>query len=269
MKSKLLMLVNLLILAVLALTGCQAGGSVAVASREVQEYWADTVALENATEADWRAMLSGNSERFQMIKNENPLIGICFGEAGDAVNNAVSGRYDQRDAEGRPTGNVDANLLLNALVVTEDTPEFEECQKLTTKIANDITAWRLANIDAWNKIWDDKENLDTAYYGELGRALANQLLAFAGSEFMKTDLATKFAPPRVWMPTFNLEAFVSDKDQCAAFEEDYPGQAKWSNSLGRCQLIGQAAYDLIFRGILAAEVLDSVDTGVDQMDPLK
>lgn len=268
MKHRLSKLVSSLFIVSMLLSACGAPGATGVAISEVQTYWANTVTMENHAEADWLSMLTTRSEGFQNVVSQNPLIDKCFVDSAQALEDAVSGRYDTKSEQGQPTGNVQAGLLLDALSINENYPDLSVCQGLVTKIANDITTWRLKNIDMWNKIWDDKQGLDTQYYGELGRALANQLLQYAGTEFMKSTLAQQFAPPKIWFPTFNLEAFVTDPDQCNAFITDYPGQARWSNSLKRCQLIGQAAYDIIFRPILSSTTLNEVNTGVDSSNPV-
>ena len=202
------------------------------------------------------------------IKNQNPLIDRCFKLSDQTLRDIVSGRYDTRDAQGKPTGQVNPSLLGNVLVVNENYPDISECQRLITKIANDTTAWRMKQIDQTNKIWDDKQTLDTLYYGEVGRAIANELLARAGAEFLKTDLAKQFAPPKVWYPTFNLEdSHIDNQAQCQDFINYYPGQAIWNPAIKRCHLIGQAAYDFIFRPITAPEVQNVINSGSDNLNP--
>jgi hypothetical protein len=265
--SRLFPQLILLFLAIALLTsGCGAPGAAKVTLQEVETYWASTVAIENRAEADWLAMLTRRSEGLQNLKNQYPLIDVCF-TGVQAMEDVVTGRYDKRTEDGQPTGVVDPQLMINAQLVNENYPDQTVCQELVFKIASDTTAWRLGNIDAFNKIWDDKEDLDRKYFGELNAALVNQLLQYAGTEFMKTDLATHFAPPKVWFPTFNLEAFVTDETQCGYFTEDFPGQARWVRSTNRCQLIGQAAYMIIFQGIFAPEIFNEVNTGVDQSEP--
>jgi hypothetical protein len=262
-------LLYLILIATLALAGCGAPGSASVALREVQDYWEQTVALENLAEADWLAMVTARSEYMRMIQNQLPIAFQCYKNSGDVFQQALEGRYDNVDPTGRSTGEVNTPFMMQALVVNENYPNLDKCQGIDAKMADAVVVWRTKNVDNANKLYDDKQDLDTKYYGDLGRALAVKLLQLAGDEFMKSEYAARFQPPRVWFPTFNLQAFVTDKAQCYAFAEEYPGQAVWSNSLQRCDLIGAAAYAIIFRPILAQATLNEINTGVDESNPVE
>lgn len=271
MKNKLFTLGSILVLMTLLLSACGAPGSAEVLLKQVDDHWSQTVAMENDAEAQHLLIFTNMSERFQALKIKYPLLDQCYANWGDTAEQVVAGRYDTNAGSESepPSGVVDMGKLINALVVVEDTPEgLELCNQQLMNYGDEVTAWRLSQIDMFAKLWDQKADLDTQYYGELARALAVQLLQKAGTEFMKTDLAAHFAPPKIWYPTFNLEARLYDAQQCADFVAYYPGQAVWNPALKECKLIGQAAYDVIFRPILAAEVRDVINTGVDDLNPI-
>lgn len=259
------------LLALAVLAACGVPGSGGVALKEISDHWSATVAIENDGEAQHKLIFTNMSERFQALKIKYPLLDSCYANWSEAATEVVAGRYDTNAGSTTepPSGTVNMPALINALVVTEDTPEgLELCNKQVQDYGAEVTTWRLSNIDLFAKLWDIKADLDGMYFGQIGRALAVQLLQYAGTEFMKTDLAAHFAPPKVWFPTFNLEASIYDRTQCDDFIAYYPGQALWNPAVKECKLIGQAAYDVIFRPVLAAEVRETINTGIDDLNPI-
>lgn len=271
MKTNFYRLLVLFVLTSIVLTSCGAPGAVKVAIKEVDDHWSQTALTENEAEAQKNLINSNTSGRFLALKIKYALLEQCYVNWGDTAEQVVAGRYDTNAGSTTepPSGVVDTGKLINALVVVEDTPEgLELCNQQLMNYGDEVTTWRLSEIDMFAKLWDLKVDVDTLYTGELARAIAVQLLQKAGTEFMKTDLAAHFAPPKVWYPTFNLEAHIYDPALCQEFVAYYPGQAVWNPALKDCHLIGQAAYDVIFRPVLAAEVRNVNDTGVDDLNPI-
>lgn len=271
MKKQLFNLGSLIVIATLLLTSCGAPGAAKVAIAEVDKHWSQTVTMENDVEAQDLLIDTNMNERFSALKIKYPLLPQCYKNWEEAATGVVAGRYDTNAGSTTepPSGVVDMAKLNNFLVVVEDTPQgLELCNQNLMNYGDEVTAWRLSQIDLFAKLWDMKSDLDTQYYGELGRALAVQLLQKAGTEFMKTDLAAHFAPPKVWYPTFNLEARVYDQGLCGEFADYYPGQASWNPAMKQCHLIGQAAYDKIFSPLLAPEIRDVNDTNIDDLNPI-
>ncbi len=259
-----------LVLTLLAACG-GAPGSIQVGLKEISDHWSATVSMENGAEAQDKLIFTNMSERFRALQIKYPLLPQCYANWGTTAEQVVAGRYDTNAGSTTepPSGMVNTPALINALVVTEDTPQgLELCNQNLMNWGDEVTTWRLSQIDLFAKQWENKRHLDDQYFGQIGRALAVQLLQYAGTEFMKTDLAAHFAPPKIWYPTFNLEKSIYDRDLCDELIAYYPGQAVWNPAVKECKLIGQAAYDVIFRPVLAAEVRDVVNTGIDDLNPI-
>lgn len=246
--------------------GASAPGSENVGLQQIADHYSQTVPIELSAVAQAKTAYFNMDQKYKALLGKYPILEQCPKSWGDAARGVMEGRYDNTNEEGQPTGVVNSQLAIDALMVTEDNPEgLEKCTQLFQDYSNEVTAWRVSNIDQFTKLWDIEQDLATMYYGEVGTALAVKLLDYVGAEFMKTDLALHFAPPRVWYPTFNLKFSIYDQDRCEVFKEVYPGQAYWNPALSECQLIGNAAYDVIFRPPFSREMRDTITTGEEDL----
>lgn len=247
------------LIAALAVTLLSACGGVADRMNEVRDHWNATVQLENLAEAQYLKIQTQTNEGYMAIKNQYPLADQCFKNSGRVLQDAVAGRYDRGVGKEKPTGTVDQPAFVNALVVNEAYPgDIKECQALQSKIARDITTWRMGRANEFGQLWDMKVKLDGQYTGDLYRAMAVQLLQYAQSEAQKRGVDI----PNYVYPTFNLEAVTRDSKICEYY------QMKWNPALNQCTLTARAAYDYIFRPITAPEVQKSFDSGIDNLNPI-
>lgn len=249
-----------------------APGSFGVMTKVVGDTWAAAVKIENLAEAQDKSIFTITNEKYMALKTKYPLLEQCYKNWSTAAVDVVTGRYDTNAGSktDKPSGQVNTPALINALVVNEGYPgSLDECNRNVTAYGNEVTAFRQSRIDAYVRLWEIKRDLDTVYTGDLSTAFVTQMLQFAGNEYMRSDVSKRFAPPKFWFPTFNLEASIYEPGQCQDFINYYPGQALWNPAVKECKLIGQAAYDVIFRPVLSAEVRDMRNSGIDNLNPTK
>jgi len=252
-------LISFVILVSIVLGACAGSGRSTRRLGEVRNHWNATVALENQAEGQYLKVQTTTNEGYQSIKNQFPLADQCFESSGNVIREAVEGRYDTTAGEQAPSGEVNTPALINALVVSEAYPgDITVCQNLKVKVADAITVWRQSRLNEFGVLWDLKVQLDGQYQGDLYRSLAVDLLQYAESEAKRLGVPV----PDYVYPTFHLEAHTRDEAICSYYD------TLWNPALNECVLKGQPAYDFIFRPVLAAEVSESFDSGVDDLDPL-
>lgn len=253
---------NLFVVAMMLLASCGGGapGSSDIGLKEVSDHFSQTAGIENKAVAQAKTFYTAFDQERKALEAKYPLASQCGEIYATAGREIMEGRYDNTGPDGQPTGEVNAQFAINA--VHEQNPNgLETCTKMVQDFSIEVTAWRQQNIVNLTNLWETERQLNNQYTGEIGSALATPLLARAGTEFMKTDLGKFFDPPKIWYPTLNLRWSVYDKNQCALLKEEYPGQVHWSEALGECKTIGQAAYDLIFRPPYGAATRDMINTG--------
>lgn len=232
-------------------------------TESVRQHWNNTVHIENETEALFGHIVQSTNEGYQEISIKYPLARQCFENSGEVLREAVAGRYDTSlfddDPDAEPSFEVSGVAIGQALVVNEAYPgDIAECQRLMTQIAEDISVWRQSRANNFRDLWDHKQDLDTQYQGDLYRSLAVDLMQYAQEQAIKAGVPV----PSYVYPTFHLEVVTRDHDICDYYRTD------WNPALNQCVLNAKAAYEFMFRPFVAAEVQESFDSGVDDLNPL-